>query len=94
VDVFPSSGELTSAAKGRKVRALIWTTTPWTLPGNEAVAYKPDAEYVLVESKEGDHDGCCVLLAEATRHMVERETGKTFGKVLARVLGKQTMMIY
>jgi len=30
---------------------LIWTTTPWTLPGNVAVAAHPDVEYVTVERK-------------------------------------------
>ncbi len=29
---------------------VIWTTTPWTLPANVAVALHPDMEYVLVES--------------------------------------------
>lgn len=28
---------------------LVWTTTPWTLPGNVAVAVHPDVEYVVVE---------------------------------------------
>jgi isoleucyl-tRNA synthetase len=28
--------------------ALIWTTTPWTIPVNQAIAYGPDVEYVLV----------------------------------------------
>jgi isoleucyl-tRNA synthetase len=28
--------------------AIIWTTTPWTLPANWAIAYKPDFEYVVV----------------------------------------------
>jgi isoleucyl-tRNA synthetase len=28
--------------------ALIWTTTPWTIPVNQAIAYGPDIEYVLV----------------------------------------------
>lgn len=31
-----------------EVSLLIWTTTPWTLPGNVAVALHPDAEYVEV----------------------------------------------
>lgn len=31
------------------VFVLIWTTTPWTLPANVAVAYKPDSVYVVVE---------------------------------------------
>ena len=32
------------------VNALIWTTTPWTLPSNLAAAVNPDVEYVVVES--------------------------------------------
>ena len=31
------------------VAAVIWTTTPWTLPANQAVAFHPDLEYVLVK---------------------------------------------
>jgi isoleucyl-tRNA synthetase len=33
---------------------LVWTTTPWTLPGNVAVAVHPDVDYVTLERK---HDG-------------------------------------
>ena len=29
------------------VSVLVWTTTPWTLPGNVAIAYSPDVEYVV-----------------------------------------------
>ncbi len=29
--------------------AVIWTTTPWTIPVNQAIAYGPDVEYVVVE---------------------------------------------
>ncbi len=31
---------------------LAWTTTPWTLPGNAALAVHPDVEYVMVEQDE------------------------------------------
>ena len=31
------------------VHVVIWTTTPWTLPANQAVALHPDLEYVLLE---------------------------------------------
>jgi isoleucyl-tRNA synthetase len=30
--------------------AVIWTTTPWTIPVNQAIAYGPDVEYSLVEA--------------------------------------------
>ena len=36
--------------------ALIWTTTPWTLPSNSAVAVGPEIEYSLVEVAS-DHEG-------------------------------------
>ncbi len=37
------------ALAGRKVWGLIWTTTPWTIPANMAIAYHPKFEYVAVE---------------------------------------------
>ncbi|MDR1164204.1 MAG: isoleucine--tRNA ligase [Candidatus Accumulibacter sp.] len=35
------------------VFAVIWTTTPWTLPGNEAISAHPDFDYTLVETPKG-----------------------------------------
>ncbi len=35
------------AVKGR-LHAVIWTTTPWTLPANRAIAVHPDLEYVVI----------------------------------------------
>ncbi|MBI4652292.1 isoleucine--tRNA ligase, partial [Candidatus Desantisbacteria bacterium] len=32
------------------VSLIIWTTTPWTLPGNMAIALHPDASYVVIEN--------------------------------------------
>ena len=37
---------------GRRLSILIWTTTPWTLPANEAVAFHPDFEYQFVDLGE------------------------------------------
>ena len=34
---------------GRKVYGLIWTTTPWTMPANMAIAYHPKFDYVAAE---------------------------------------------
>jgi isoleucyl-tRNA synthetase len=36
----------------KPVYLLAWTTTPWTLPGNTALAVAPDAEYVLLQGNE------------------------------------------
>jgi isoleucyl-tRNA synthetase len=38
-------------------KAVIWTTTPWTIPVNQALAYGPDVEYVLlnmVDTAQGE----------------------------------------
>jgi isoleucyl-tRNA synthetase len=53
------------------VQALVWTTTPWTLPSNLAMAVHPDVDYVVVESK-----GRRYLLAEARVAAYEREFGE------------------
>ncbi len=37
-------------ASGEDAAALIWTTTPWTLPANLAIALHPDLEYALVRA--------------------------------------------
>ncbi len=40
------------ALAGRRVDILIWTTTPWTLPSNQAIAFHPDFLYDLVDLGE------------------------------------------
>jgi len=43
------------------LRAVIWTTTPWTIPANVALAFHPDFDYVVVETEKA---GKLVLLGE------------------------------
>src|SRR5512140_2936918 len=51
---------------------LVWTTTPWTLPGNVAVAAHPDVDYVTVER---DNEGVKekLILAKALVEKVFRD---------------------
>jgi isoleucyl-tRNA synthetase len=49
---FPMQDDLSEAnpeLKGKTVYVVIWTTTPWTLPANLAIALHPDFEYVAVD---------------------------------------------
>jgi len=50
---------------------LVWTTTPWTLPSNQAVAVHPDVEYVLVRAGERRY-----LLAAGRVAAYARELGE------------------
>ncbi len=42
-----------SLPSDKKIYAVIWTTTPWTLPANQAVSVHPDFEYSLIETPQG-----------------------------------------
>ena len=52
------------ALAGKRVAAVIWTTTPWTLPANLALAFHPDAEYGFYPL-EGTND--VLVLAKALK---------------------------
>ncbi len=58
---------------------LVWTTTPWTLPGNVALAVNPDLEYAKVQSP----DGKTYILVKDKIALVEG------GKILEALPGKK-----
>jgi len=45
--------------------AVIWTTTPWTIPANRALAYGEDVDYVLFRQPDGIHEGKKFLVARS-----------------------------
>lgn len=55
---------------------LIWTTTPWTLPSNLAVAVGPDITYVVVRPASGEFAGAKFVVAEARLAAYARELGE------------------
>jgi isoleucyl-tRNA synthetase len=49
---FPMISDLSQefpSLKGKKVSIIIWTTTPWTIPANLAIALHPDLDYVAAD---------------------------------------------
>jgi isoleucyl-tRNA synthetase len=64
---------------------LVWTTTPWTLPANVAVAAHPDVDYVTVERETEDGGKEKLILAEA---LLDKVFGDQPVKVLGKVKGK------
>ncbi len=65
---------------------LIWTTTPWTLPGNVAVAAHPEIDYVKVERHLADGGTERLILAEA---LVDQVFPDEAIKILERFKGKK-----
>ena len=69
------------------VNVVIWTTTPWTLPANQAVALHPDLEYVLVQC-DGQYGKERLLIAEALMKDVMAKWGLDDYRVVATCLGQ------
>jgi isoleucyl-tRNA synthetase len=67
--------------------AVIWTTTAWTIPANQALNLNPELTYALVDTERG-----LLVLAES---LVDKclERYKLTGKVVATTLGKSLDMI-
>ncbi|CAM3774506.1 isoleucine--tRNA ligase [Occultella aeris] len=68
--------------------ALIWTTTPWTLPSNLAIAVGPEISYVVVSPGQGALAGEKVLLADSRLGAYARELGED-PEVLERLTGAE-----
>jgi len=72
---------------------VIWTTTPWTIPGNRAVAYGEAIDYILIEvtdtaEKSFARIGEKLLIAEALLETSLKDVGVIAHKVLSRLKGK------
>ena len=59
------------------VYALVWTTTPWTLPASMALSFHPQHKYVFAKDERGD----TYLLAQELLESVSKETGLRFGSM-------------
>lgn len=67
---------------------VIWTTTPWTLPANQAVALHPNLDYVLVKGQfASDVEAICILKELLETCMARYECADY--EVLATIKGKQ-----
>jgi isoleucyl-tRNA synthetase len=63
---------------------LIWTTTPWTIPSNVAIAVHPDEAYSVVEA-----DGRHFVVAEKLAAAVAKSAGWSAWKVVATLAGRR-----
>ncbi len=88
---FPVVKASVPALEGASV--VIWTTTPWTIPGNRAVAYGPDFDYCVISvTAVAENSRAAVgerlLLAHDLIEDVLAQAGITGHEVLARFSGR------
>jgi isoleucyl-tRNA synthetase len=76
-------GETFDFLRGRRVSVVIWTTTPWTLPANLAIAFHHEFDYVAVDV--GDE---VLILAESLLKGCMQKFGVSTYRVLGRFKGQ------
>jgi isoleucyl-tRNA synthetase len=69
--------------------AVIWTTTPWTIPVNQALAYGPEFEYVLVHYGDRRY-----LVAEDLCYALSLRTGASENGTGAPASGERNVKLY
>ncbi|MEO8576180.1 MAG: isoleucine--tRNA ligase, partial [Gemmatimonadales bacterium] len=62
--------DLVSPGDTTRRRILVWTTTPWTLVSNVALAVHPGLEYVELVKKTGDRSETIILAASRAPHLL------------------------
>lgn len=73
---------------------VIWTTTPWTLPANQAVALHPDIEYSILQCQESQYGPERLVIAEALIKDVLFRYGIEHYHVIAYCRGKDLEGLY
>ncbi len=81
--------------KSSKVKELndcnivIWTTTPWTIPANKALAYNESLDYLIIQiSDEGNFKNKKIIISEALLDSVLKDCGIKEFKNLKKFKGK------
>jgi isoleucyl-tRNA synthetase len=62
------AGKIDPTLMGKVVYAIVWTTTPWTLPASLAVAFHPELEYVALNTASGVYVVAQALLSPVITH--------------------------
>ena len=81
---LPEAGKALPTLKNKETSIVIWTTTPWTLVANLAVALHPELDYVAVEA-----GGRALILAEALLTQSMEKFGIKNYTVLEKFKGKK-----
>ncbi len=74
-----------NAEQAERVCLMIWTTTPWTLPANLAVAVAPKGKYGLYRSPEGEN----LIVGEALSEEVFEKSGRKDYEKIGSCLGEE-----
>ncbi|THD00108.1 hypothetical protein EYZ11_000433 [Aspergillus tanneri] len=69
----------------KDLSAVIWTTTPWTLPANNVIAVHPDLEYAIVQSEVHGH----LLVAQSRIEYLENSLKEDLSVIVPAIHGSE-----
>ncbi|KAL4919069.1 tRNA synthetases class I-domain-containing protein [Aspergillus aurantiobrunneus] len=82
---IPSHLEQNPLLRGKSINAVIWTTTPWTLPANAVIAIHPSLEYTIVESAAHGH----LLVAQSRIEYLESVLKEDLSVIVPGIRGSE-----
>ena len=82
-EILKPEGKLKELSANKKIYALVWTTTPWTLISNVAIAVHPDFKYALLETR-----GEVWLMQEDLVSALMQNLAIKDYKIIGNILGK------
>ena len=68
---------------------IIWTTTPWTIPANKALAYNESLDYLLMQINDGEFKNRKIVVAEALLESVIKDCNIINYQTLKKFKGKE-----
>jgi isoleucyl-tRNA synthetase len=68
---------------------IIWTTTPWTIPANKALAYNESLNYLLIQVDDGEFKNRKIVVAEALLESVIKDCNINNFQNLKKFKGKE-----
>ncbi|MDC1178178.1 isoleucine--tRNA ligase [Candidatus Pelagibacter sp.] len=85
---FPVKSSNIKELEGSEI--IIWTTTPWTIPANKALAYNEALDYVLMQlNDDGDFKSRKIVVAEALLDSVIKDCSIKDFKEIKKFKGKE-----
>jgi len=85
---FPVKSSNVKELEGSEI--IIWTTTPWTIPANKALAYNETLDYILIQlNDDGDFKNRKIVIAEALLDSVTKDCSIKDFKEIKRFKGKE-----
>ena len=83
--VKDDQGKLADKVDLSKTYFVIWTTTTWTLPGNQAVCLNPDFDYVVAKASNGE----CYIMAKDLAESVLTAAGLGLAETVCTMKGSE-----